>query len=84
MSSITVYTTEPCGYCRAAKGLLSARGLDFTEVNLSKDTEGRAELVSRTGMMTFPQILVGGKLLGGFHETKAAIESGRLQELLAA
>jgi glutaredoxin 3 len=84
MSAIIVYTTEPCGFCAAAKTLLAARGLEFTEVNLSKDEAGRAPLARTTGMMTFPQVTVDGSLVGGFHETKAALESGRLEELLAA
>jgi glutaredoxin 3 len=79
MSWITVYTTEPCAYCARVKGLLRSRGLEFSEVNLSKDPDGRAELVARTGMMTFPQVLVEGRLVGGFNETRAAAESGRLE-----
>jgi glutaredoxin 3 len=84
MSEITLYTTEPCSFCARVKGLLKTRGLEFSEINLSKDPEGRMELVSRTGMMTFPQVLVGETLLGGFSETLSAVESGRLDELLAA
>jgi glutaredoxin 3 len=84
MRAITVYTTDPCGFCAAAKNVLRSHGLEFTEVNLARDDEGRAQLVRKTGMMTFPQVLVDGKLVGGFHETKAAIESGLLDELLAA
>lgn len=81
---ITVYTTEPCSFCARVKGLLEARGLKFSEVNLSKDPTGRVELASRTGMMSFPQVLVGDELLGGYAETVSALESGRLDELLAA
>jgi glutaredoxin 3 len=84
MADITVYTTDPCGFCSAAKRLLQARGLQFTEVNLAKDDEGRIALARKTGMMTFPQVLVDDRLVGGFHETQAALESGRLDELLAA
>jgi glutaredoxin 3 len=84
MSKITVYTTEPCPYCAQVKGLLRARGLEFTEINLSKDPGGRAELARETGMMTFPQVLVDGRLVGGFVETQSAAKSGRLDELLAA
>lgn len=84
MSRITVYTTDPCAYCARVKGLLKSRGLEFSEVNLSKDPEGRLELASKTGMMTFPQVIVDGQLVGGFNETQAAVESGRLEELLAA
>ncbi len=81
MSQITVYTTEPCGYCERVKGLLRSRGLEFSEVNLSKDPEGRLELVAKTGMMTFPQVLVEDRVVGGFNEVQAAVESGRLDEL---
>ncbi len=83
-SRITVYTTEPCSFCARVKGLLKARGLEFAEVNLSKDPTGRVELASRTGMLSFPQVVVGEKLLGGYAETLNALESGRLDELLAA
>jgi glutaredoxin 3 len=81
---ITVYTTEPCSFCARVKGLLKARKVQFSEVNLSKDVAGRVALASRTGMMTFPQVLIGDELLGGYSETLSAIESGRLDELLAA
>ncbi len=84
MTRITVYTTEPCGYCRTAKALLDRRGIPFEEINLAKDSEGRAELVSKTGMMTFPQVLVDGVPLGGFQELAAADRAGRLTALRAA
>ncbi len=83
MSEIVVYSTEPCSFCARVKGLLDARGVQFTEVNLSKDPQGRVELAGRTGMMTFPQVVVDGELLGGFTELQAAVESGRLDELPA-
>jgi glutaredoxin 3 len=84
MSVVTVYTTEPCSFCARVKGLLKARGVDFAEVNLAKDPNGRAELARRTGMLSFPQVLVGDRLLGGFAELQAAADSGMLDELLAA
>ena len=83
-SPITVYTTEPCSFCARVKGILKSHCLEFSEVNLSKDPAGRVELVGRTGMMTFPQVLVGDELLGGYAETLKAAESGRLDELVAA
>jgi len=84
MADVKLYTTDPCSFCRKVKGLLSSRGVQFTEVNLTKDPAGRVELVERTGMMTFPQVTVDGLLLGGYAELQAAAESGRLDELLAA
>jgi glutaredoxin 3 len=84
MAAITVYTTDFCGYCNRVKSLLAARGVEFEEINLSRDPEGRVQLVDRTGMMTFPQVIVDGTLLGGYAETLQALQSGRLDELLAA
>jgi glutaredoxin 3 len=82
MSNVTVYTTEPCSFCARVKGLLKSRGVEYAEVNLSKDPQGRVELAQKTGMMTFPQVTIDGELVGGFTEVQAAAQSGRLDELL--
>ena len=82
--TITLYTTEPCGFCRSAKALLQGRGIAYAEVNLAKDPEGRAALLERTGQMTFPQVIVGERSIGGFRELLAAEREGRLVQLLAA
>jgi glutaredoxin 3 len=84
MAQITVYTTEPCSFCARVKQLLAQRGVAYEEINLSKDPEGRAKLVERTGMLSFPQVVIGDEVLGGFRETLEADRSGRLRELLAA
>lgn len=84
MRSVTVYTTESCPYCVSAKALLSRRGIAYQEINLARDPDGRAKLQERTGMYTFPQIMIGEEALGGFAELLAADRAGRLHELLAA
>jgi glutaredoxin 3 len=84
MARVTVYTTEPCGYCRTAKALLDKRGVPYEEINLSKDAEGRSELVQRTGMMTFPQVILDEDPIGGFQELVVADRAGRLAEFRAA
>jgi glutaredoxin 3 len=81
---VTLYTTEPCGFCRQAKTLLHARGVDYLEVNLARDPIGRADLVALTGQMTFPQIVVGERSIGGFRELLEADRAGSLDDLLAA
>ncbi len=83
MSSVTVYTTHPCPYCSRAKALLDARGIPYEEINLASDPDGRAALVALTGLMTFPQIMIDDRTIGGYDALAAADSSGRLSELLA-
>jgi glutaredoxin 3 len=84
MKNVIVYSTDPCSFCSNAKALLRAREIEFDEINLGKDPAGRAELADRTGMLSFPQILIDGELVGGFRELLEADRSGRLGQLLAA
>ena len=65
------------------KDLLQRRGLAYDEVNLAKDPDGRAELHARTGMLSFPQVVIGEQVVGGFRETVEADRTGRLAELIA-
>ena len=84
MSRVTIYTTEPCGFCRVAKSLLAKRNVAFEEINLAKDPSGRAELVRMTGMMTFPQVVIDDEPIGGYQELIQADRAGRLAELAEA
>jgi glutaredoxin 3 len=81
---IKVYTTVPCPYCTQAKALLDARGYEYEEIDMARDPEGREELVTLTGRMTFPQIMVGERSIGGFQELLAAHRAGTLAQLLDA
>jgi glutaredoxin 3 len=83
MKRVILYTTDPCRRCGNAKALLEGRGIDYQEVNLAKDPDGRAELSRRTGLMTFPQVVIDGHPLGGYDELEAAEADGRLDELAA-
>ena len=55
--------------------------LAFEEVNLAKDPVGRRELVDFTGQMTFPQIIIDGRPLGGLQELEEADGAGRSRKL---
>lgn len=84
MAQITIYSTDPCSFCLRAKELLARRNIAFEEINLAKDPAGRTELVELTGMLSFPQIVIDGEVLGGFQELAQADMSGRLKELTKA
>jgi glutaredoxin 3 len=81
---VTIYTTEPCGFCRVAKALLAKRNVPYAEINLAKDPDGRAELVRMTGMMTFPQVVIDDETIGGYQELVQADRAGLLVALAEA
>ncbi len=84
MKQVEIYTTPFCGYCHAAKRLLSAKNVGFTEIDVSGDPSKRAEMMQRApGSRTVPQIFIGGKPVGGFDEINALDRAGKLDPLLA-
>ena len=84
MREIPIYTPDHCSLCTSAKTLLERRGIQYEEINLARDPDGREKLSELTGMITFPQIVIDGETLGGFQELLAADRAGTLSELLAA
>ena len=85
MAQVTIYTRDFCGYCAAAKRLLSEKGVDFTEHDASFSPDLRKEMIQRAnGRATFPQIFIGETHVGGCDDLYELDRSGRLDPLLAA
>ena len=83
MARIEIYTTRFCGYCRAAKSLLSRKGVEFSEIDLTGDPEGRSRMIERAnGRMTVPQIFIGATHVGGCDELYDLERAGQLDPLL--
>jgi glutaredoxin 3 len=83
MQPVTIYTTPFCGFCHAAKRLLSKKGVEFEEFDVSRDPELKQEMMTRAGRHTVPQIWVGETHVGGFDELNALERRGKLDPLLA-
>ncbi len=85
MPSVEIYTTKVCPYCVRAKNLLNAKDVDYVEVDLTGDDEGRMKLLERSGgMRTVPQIFINGQHIGGCDNLYALEEKGELDKLLAS
>lgn len=84
MQPVEIYTSPFCGFCHAAKRLLSRKGVSFTEIDLARDPGRRAEMVARAGgRRTVPQIFVGDLHVGGCDELHALERASKLDRLLA-
>lgn len=84
MPEVVVYTKSWCGYCTRAKDLLSRKGVDFTEVEISGDDARRDEMIARAGgRRTVPQVFIGAVHVGGCDDLYRLEGEGRLDALLA-
>jgi glutaredoxin 3 len=83
-AAIEIYTRPGCGYCTAAKQLLTRKNAAFTELSVATDPKLRQEMYDRAGEgTTFPQIFIGQSHVGGCNELYALDREGKLDALLA-
>ncbi|WP_298743723.1 glutaredoxin 3 [uncultured Brevundimonas sp.] len=85
MADVLIYTKPGCGYCDAAKALLDGKGVDYAEIVASNDPARKREMIQRSnGRMTFPQIFIDGRHVGGSDDLYALDRKGELDALLEA
>ena len=85
MKTVEIYTSPLCGFCHAAKRLLSQKGVDFAEVDVWANPDRKPEMVKRAnGGRTVPQIFVGEIHVGGCDDLYELERKGDLDKLLAA
>lgn len=76
MVSVEIYTTPTCHFCHLAKDFFVANGVSYIEYNVGTDAEKRQEMITKTGQLGVPVIVIGGmQTIVGFNEP-------RLRELL--
>jgi len=84
VQNVELYTSPTCGYCHAAKRLLTQKGVSYSEVNVAADPNKRAEMMKRSnGGRTVPQIFIGKTHVGGYDDMAALENAGKLDALLA-
>lgn len=83
MARVTVYSTAICPICERAKTMLSKWHIDYQEVAIDTDTSAQREFAEVTqGAKTVPQIIIDGKLIGGFSELTELHMDGDLDDLM--
>jgi glutaredoxin 3 len=85
LADVVIYTKPGCPYCSSAKALLDEKGADYTEIVASNDPAKKQEMIQRSnGRMTFPQVFIDGKHIGGSDDLAALDRKGGLDPLLEA
>jgi glutaredoxin 3 len=80
--TVTLYMSDWCPYCQRARGLLTQKNVDFSEINVEDDGKSREEMIARSNRRTVPQIFIGGKHVGGCDDLIELDRSGELDRLI--
>lgn len=62
---ITLYTTPGCSACAAVKHYLAARGLTYTEKDVSQNEAWEDEMKRRSGVRIAPVTVIGDQAFYG-------------------
>jgi glutaredoxin-like protein len=72
---VVVFAKPGCPHCARAKATLKANGIRFTEI--TQDQRINASVLRAvTGQMTWPQVFIGGKLIGNADAVDAYFGAG--------
>jgi glutaredoxin 3 len=83
MTSVEIYTRQYCTYCHWARELLTRKGVNFREIDVTGNQQMRQQMIERaSGRSTLPQIFIGATHIGGCDELYALEEAGKLDALL--
>ncbi|MBV7267016.1 glutaredoxin 3 [Erythrobacter ani] len=81
---IDIYSKFTCPFCVRAKRLLSSKGVEFNEYDITMGGPKRDEMRERApGATTVPQIFIGDTHIGGSDDLAALEREGKLDALLA-
>ena len=64
MPNVVIYTTAWCPFCIRAKALLDRKGVAYEEIPVDGNPSLRAEMASKAGRTSVPQIWIGDKHVG--------------------
>lgn len=70
MSTITIYSTPTCAYCKMAKEYLTSKQIPYTDINVATDHAKQEEMIKKSGQFGVPVIDVDGKIIIGFDKRK--------------
>lgn len=67
---VTVYSTPTCSWCNTLKSWLKQNGINYTDIDVSRDQRAAEDLVRRTGQQGVPQTDINGEVVVGFNQSR--------------
>jgi glutaredoxin-like YruB-family protein len=70
MAKVRVFTTPVCPYCYTLKEFLKEKGIEFEEIDVSKDEKAVKDLIEKSGQMGVPVVEIDGQIVVGFDKER--------------
>ena len=74
MKPVTIFTTQTCGYCKAAKEFMKSHEVEYKEIDVGSDQAQARVMIEKSGQMGVPVIVVGEgeeeELIVGFDQAR--------------
>lgn len=67
---VSVYSSPDCAYCYTLKGYLKEKGIDYEEIDIYLDDDGRKKMEEISGQKNVPVTVVDGQVLTGWDKVK--------------
>jgi glutaredoxin 3 len=85
MKKVEIYSSALCGFCHAAKRLLTNKEVEYIEYSVDMRPAVREEMMARAGGRTsVPQIFIGDQHIGGYDDLAELDMDDELDPLLGA
>ncbi len=81
MAKLKIYTSQFCGDCVAAKHMLTRKGIEFEEIDITDNPEAVELIIAARGKRLTPTLEYNGKYMDGHRFDPEKFEK-ELAELL--
>ena len=86
MKKVEIYTVTYCPYCIKAKKILTELNIPFEEIDITENEEENRKNLGQKydikGTVTVPQIIIGGKRIGGCDDLEQLVTTSQLEKFL--
>ena len=67
---VKVFSTKICPYCVTLKEFLKQHDVEYEEIDVGEDEDGRKEMIEKSGQMGVPVLEINGQIVVGFDKAR--------------
>ncbi|HNU70487.1 MAG TPA: glutaredoxin family protein [Thermodesulfobacteriota bacterium] len=69
-AKIKMYSMPTCPHCHEAKAYLSKKGIDYEDIDVSKNKQAAKEMIDLSGSRSVPVLVINDEVIIGFDQNR--------------